>query len=85
MINNIMTTPTDPKISDPIVFKYGLAHIKLTPNRRTAGDEHVKQPLTWRRKLINEDRDLTFIVTLKQNSSEATIAEPQIVFNKAGL
>ena len=79
-----MTTPTEPKLGDPIVFNYMGSHIKLTPNRATTTGT-TKVLLTWRAAEIDENRfgDLTY--TRKQNNNAATTAEPKVIFNKAGL
>jgi hypothetical protein len=73
---------TDPKLSDPIVFTYDKAHLKLTAN--TIDTTDTKQAITWREAVVNENRAGVFGVTLDTtNGREA--AKQAIVFNKAGI
>ena len=53
---------TEPKIIDPVVFNYDRDHIKLTTNAIITSA--VKQPLTYREAVVNENRNGTFSYNL---------------------
>jgi hypothetical protein len=84
-IQNIFTNlyiMTEPKLSDPIVFKYDESHVKLLANRLVLTSS--KRALSWRQAAINENTDSVFSYKLDTTDLRAS-DQLLITLNKPGL
>ena len=73
---------TEPKLSDPIVFKYEQSHVKLLANRLALTSS--KRALSWRQAAINENTDSVF--SYKLDTTDLRAADQLFrTLNKPGL